>query len=408
MRHLSPGLIYFSVLSCLLRGMFCARLPSMTDSAVFKAEHLEAIMFPDQVDAARYRRMCGSNWHRLFQAWETQQKLALSGDNAIQLVIWRCPQACGGLGDRQRGILTSFTLALVLGRAFFIDSETPVPFRHFFRPANPELHWIYDNTFIEGRTVIEELFSNEAPPIGDYASANLSYYDRYDVVIQENNYWQPFSILRNAAIRHVTPLSLHEDHILAGCILNYLLVPNLNIQTHIQRILQEVQARTQSLIAVQMRTGDSRSKNLTMLDDLYRIFHSCVERIRHQTEGNYSVFVTSDSEYVMGKFAADEPGLISFAGKISHPDGQFGIPDDPDAAFRKLILDHIMLSHAQQLLVSRSGFAELAAVRGFKSYYTPLHCHADSIVPHYVFPLANPLAVPGYTLNTVAEIFRFD
>ena len=109
MRHLSPGLIYFSVLTCLLRGMFCARLPSMTDSAVFKAEHLEAIMFPDQVDAARYRRMCGSDWHRLFQAWEIQQKLALSGDNAIQLVIWRCPQACGGLGDRQRGILTSFT-----------------------------------------------------------------------------------------------------------------------------------------------------------------------------------------------------------------------------------------------------------------------------------------------------------
>ncbi len=408
MRGLSPGLIYISVLICLPHGVFCARLPSLKESPVFEAEHLEAIMFPNQVDAARYRRMCGSNWHRLFQAWETQQKLALSGDGAIKLVIWRCPQACGGLGDRQRGILTSFTLALVLGRAFFIDSESPIPLRYFFRPASPELHWIYDSTFIEDRTVIEEFFSHAAPPIGDYASANLSYYDSYDVVIQENNYWQPFSILQNAAIRHLTPLSPHEDHILAGCILNYLLVPNLHIQLHIQHILQKVQARAQSLIAVQVRTGDSRAKNLTMLDDVYHIFQSCVERIRHQDKVNYSVFVTSDSEYIMNKFAVDEPNLMSFAGKISHPDGQFGMPDDPDAAFRKLVLDHIMLSKAQQLLISRSGFAELAAVRGFKSYYTPLHCRLDSIVPHYEFPFANPLAVPGHALNTVAEIFRFD
>ena len=386
---------------------FALRAPwRISSDATLHVEQLESRMFINSTDMARFRSMCGSNWHRLFLAWEQVQGRALSGDKATKLVVWRCPGRCGGLGDRQRGILTSFTLALVTGRAFFIDSQHPVPLHRYFRLANPNLHWIYNEQLLKGRSHNVESFSNAAPTIGDYASANLSLYDSFEVLIQENNYWRPFSILNNPSMTHLQPLKTFQEHTLAGCMLNYLLVPDHDIQLQIETTRQSLEQADKQMLAVQIRTGDSQAKNTTVLDSLCDIFQACVNDIQKAHQGRYRLFLTSDSEYVVERLSANNGHVLQFAGEISHPDGQFGGQQNPDDSFRKLVLDHIMLSSADQLLISRSGFAEVAALRGFKPYYSPLQCVVGKPVPHYVFPLVNPLAVPAHDVQTVDEVFR--
>ena len=46
---------------------------------------------------------------------------------------------CGGHGDRTNGIISAFTLALLTGRAFFIDFDSPLPLSLVFQPQ--ELDW---------------------------------------------------------------------------------------------------------------------------------------------------------------------------------------------------------------------------------------------------------------------------
>ena len=375
--------------------------PCCSQNALRSAQ-LEEIMFVDAADASEYRNKCGWNWHHLFAAWEHNQRAALRGDSAIKTIVWRCRQLCGGLGDRQRGILTSFALALVMNRAFFIDSENPVPLQHYFRVATPDLHWTFDQSLLEGREVIEEDFLNALPPVGDFASANLSYYDAYDVVIQHNNFWQPLRILQNPSLSSGHLLRSYEDHILAGCILNYLLVPTRDLQMTIHNSKQQMTKDKKFMLALQIRTGDSQFKNDTVLEIVARHFTDCVSYIQQASKIRYKIFLTTDADEIEQKLRATHADLITFNGQIVHIDGAFGSADSPAASFRKVILDHIMISQATALVLSRSGFGEMAAVRGFRPYHTPVTCE---FVPHYMFPSKEPQGVPAKDINSVEELF---
>lgn len=370
--------------------------------AVFDTNHLEEIMFANEQDSKTFTENCGRSWRDLFSSWERMQRRALLGDRAVKAVVWRCNIGCGGLGDRQRGILTSFMLALVLDRAFFVDNEAPVPLRHFFQVAHPALHWVFDEGIMQGRSVLTEYFMNELPPLGDYATANLSYYDQYDFIVQSNNFWQPFHVLRNPYVSDRTLVfRRYDEHVLAGCLLNYLLVPVRDIQTQLQGIHSNVAARAERLLAVQVRTGDSQSKNATVLNNFIRMFRDCVDKLNSTIGPPPTIFLTTDSSQALAIFQTHYPNLLTFSGEIFHVDGPFGNPDSPAAAFRKLVLDQMLLAQADELIISRSGFAEFAALRGFKHYYTPVNCEVGNPIPHYALPTSLPPGLSGNDINSM-------
>ena len=363
---------------------------------------LEKIMFVDSRDATQYRSKCGKNWQQMFVAWEQRQRAAINGDTAVKAIVWRCRRFCGGFGDRQRGILTSFLLALVTDRAFFIDSEIPVPLQHYFHVATPDLHWTFDDSLLNGRQHIEEDFRNAFPAVGDFASANLSYYDPYDVVIQLNNFWQPLGILRNPSLKSAQLLRSYEDHVLAGCILNYLLVPSRDLQTLVSNSKKEAEKSDRHMMALQIRTGDSQFKNDTVMDTVTRYFSDCITSIQRISRSKYTIFLTTDSDAIQKRFRAAHADLKVFDGEIVHVDGAFGSADSSASAFRKIVLDHMMISQAKTLILSRSGFGEMAALRGFKPYHTPLKC---DLMPHYNFPSQEPQGVPATNISSLEELF---
>ena len=371
------------------------------DRAVY-VEQLQTSMFLDAANGAEYVRQCGHDWIDIFSRWEQVQRRALDGFQDTKAVVWKCDGGCGGLGDRQRGILTSFMLALVSGRAFFIQSDRPVPLQNYFHVANPYLRWTFEQSRVDGRTVLDENFLNDWPSVGDYTNANLSYYDSYDFVIQSNNHWQPFQILRNPlAPAWTRKLEQYDDHVLAGCVLNYLLVPARDLQAELHQVRESVAAHNQRLLAVQIRTGDSRDKNATVLTEFIQLFQTCVRKLERFSPDPFQIFLTTDSNEALEAFKAAYPSLLTFSGDIYHVDGPFGAPEDPDAAFRKVVLDHLMISQADELLISRSGFSEYAAVRGFKSYYTPANCNAGTPFPHFQMPTSQPAGISGEAIHTL-------
>ena len=378
--------------------------PTLSRNSLYNEKQLERIMFCEQNDADMYASQCGRSWHKLFSNWEHQQRRAMELDSAVKVIVWRCEGVCGGLGDRHRGILTSFMLALTTGRAFFIDNETPVPLRHYFSVANPTLHWNFHTDVLINRSLLEENFLGKSPSIGDYSQANLSWYDQYDVVIQTNSFWQPFNILRNPSLpQPARVLRTYKDHILAGCILNYLLVPTTELQLQVRNQKMRV-AQNQPIIAVQIRSGDNQNKSAILLQDLVGKFHTCITRLQHYSQTPYRIFLTTDSFDVVTVFKALHPDVLEFKGDIYHVDGPFGSTDSPDAAFSKVILDHLTISMSQHLIISRSGFAEYAALRGFKSYYTPVDCHPGSPVPHFMLPSSLPGAVDDVSASNAGFV----
>ncbi|CAF4719656.1 unnamed protein product, partial [Rotaria sp. Silwood2] len=49
-------------------------------------------------------------------------------------LIYKCKWTCGGLGDRFRGIITCFVLALVSNRQFMIGMTHPVDVKNYLFP----------------------------------------------------------------------------------------------------------------------------------------------------------------------------------------------------------------------------------------------------------------------------------
>ena len=65
-----------------------------------------------------------------------------------------------------------------------------------------------------------------------------------------------------------------------------------------------------------------------------------------------------------------------------------------------------MLSQSPQLVISRSGFSEFAALRGFKSYWMAPLCDDHDRVSHYTFPIDLQAGVPATQLNSLQEILQ--
>lgn len=403
--HLHAYLTWAFVVPMLCNGANLGLQTARPREVRIHPESLLKIMFADATDAARYQSQCGRRWHKnLFQDWERHQHLALR--NGIdKAVVWSCRQHCGGLGDRWRGLLTSFMLALILRRAFFIDNEMPVPLRNYFHLANPTLHWNFDEAYIDGKTVLRERII-DASSIGDYSKANLSLYDDYEVIIQASTFYQPFHILRNAATLGTVYQSF-EEHTLAGCLLNYLLVPSRHLQLQVLNMKRTVTEQRKMLVALQIRTGDGQAKNSTILTELVQRFQECISNITSTSSG-FRLFLTTDSQRVVQLLQKVHPDLLLFSGQIFHIDGDFGSPTDMDSAFRKVILDHMLLSRASKVIISRSGFAELAMLRGFQEYFTPINCHSDDPIMHYTFPSHNPRPVPVEAASTQELLTLWD
>lgn len=63
-----------------------------------------------------------------------------------RFLVYQCYRSCGGLGDRQKGIVSAYLLAVLTGRTLFVDVQFPCKIDFFLQPN--EYNWQRCKTFI--------------------------------------------------------------------------------------------------------------------------------------------------------------------------------------------------------------------------------------------------------------------
>lgn len=244
-------------------------------------EVLEALQLPDSASSPKPRGVLDfQHWHvsgirmprwdqvtltRASALWQTyldRQKEAIAraaaGDISILrkhgIVVWACQPAmpCGGHGDRLKGIVATFVLAILTDRFFFIDAPDPWDLRLFMAPN--ALDWRVTPTIsglVHGRHVLWD---------HDY------FMDFYlDHLLASNAPW----VVYTNKISFIGPLMKHprlfsramelellEQPYLTAKVWKLLFRPTPALDRHWQRLKQQLGGPGSPFIALHYRSGD--------------------------------------------------------------------------------------------------------------------------------------------------------
>ena len=276
-------------------------------------------------------------------------------------LIYHCENFCGGLGDRFRGIVNSFILALITNRTYGIHHTMPCPLQNFLRPN--KYNWVVNQTLKGGITSkVYDLIDHTTLP-----SPNMTSHLKEDIVYVRMNRDITVRLMDQVDVPKRIPwLTKFSVAKLFESVLSHLFVLSEDLQTDIDEFKkQHVQGN--KTVCVHYRTG----KNPTNPnDDEERYGNRYLKDVwKFLSKFNMSghvIYIASDSEHVKREAKTRYPErFIDIHGKILHVDRS---KDDANCTgFRKGILEHNFLQQCDVILLSRSGFGRTAAFLRTKS-----------------------------------------
>lgn len=264
----------------------------------------------------------------------------------------------GGFGDRLRGALFTVRLAQALGRVALFTWKTPFELEAFFEPAG-SINWStrgLNVTFTQA--VREYIDAGRQVLFGDIQS---------DVLQQSNETYLGIKTNRpvDEACAICPPVgSIWSDE--ASCFMRSIFKVEASIQQQTQQQLVALYDQpTPSYVAVHLRLGgmvgeavgehDERGKS-PLLNVMAAI--RCANALARKSSISLPILLITDS-IVLREFLAEN----NLAGIIT----PMGVPVHTDkartanlAVHQSTLVDMLLLSGAECLVASRSGFSELA------------------------------------------------
>ncbi|ESP01016.1 hypothetical protein LOTGIDRAFT_172851 [Lottia gigantea] len=273
---------------------------------------------------------------------------ALKTANSEKFLMYLCDgrKLCGGLSDRQRGIAYAFMVALQLDRKFGIIMSTPCDIRQFFIPN--KYNWIIAESALVGKSqkIIKFMhrgiydLSNETAEVIYLKSSTLLYCDVYR---QIEHKLPPY--LKGGTTRTQIFKLIWES----------LMKPSRHVINRLKTI-----ALRENMTCAHVRIGqsenlpnDASKNNITNVPKLWE-FMDKLDTANKIFIATDNIEVRNTARRRFGKRYFDSEG------KILHIDRQKGMDADC-LGFETAVVDQIILSKCKVLIVSKSGFSELAA-----------------------------------------------
>jgi hypothetical protein len=296
-------------------------------------------------------------------------------------MIYSCQSFCGGWGDRLRGIMSVYVLALLTHRRFMIDMNYPCGIHQGVEPNL--VNWTYVknpgsktrlniNTMRSWQTAIRSDTSNMIKS-KDFTTAWSSY---DDIFISTNaDYMGP--ALRNFHMSNETrrllgriPVSQATMQTLFALFFEILFKPSVAVRKRVDYILSATHHR--HLICLHIRVG----KNPTNpFDHAFTARANTTQAMIDFTDKYISnksaslVFVTSDSGQAVSDVLHHYPNSsMTIVGPILHIDRFDRRSSTICDGFIKVIADFYLLGECQTSLLSQSGFSAWANRRREKPY----------------------------------------
>ncbi|XP_067653098.1 uncharacterized protein [Haliotis asinina] len=284
--------------------------------------------------------------------------------NNKKYLVYLCDRktTCGGLGDRQRGIMGVFILSLVTRRRYGIRMQSPCPLDNFFAPN--KINWTVSDSvlrlpFSDHINAMDDTELKKSLVEGDFNDNHME-----DVVFLRDNMDFTGVIAHRPKYKKLLPewAKSGSKSKVFWHVWNLLFKPFGSMKVKLDRALGQInQTPHNRLVCAHVRIG----RNPTIPGDQANV--NSIQSVRKlwkflQGYGKETMyFVASDAERVRD-MARREFGnrLLTVEGKIRHIDRQ---RDDRDACdgFETALLEQQILSKCDVLVLSQSGFSMFAA-----------------------------------------------
>ena len=271
---------------------------------------------------------------------------------------------CRGWGDRQKGIVSSYLLALLTNRFFVIVHDDPCPLTNFLIPNSH--NWTLCTDYVLNVPLFQTQtlhYYNEEYAFRDtIASTDFDVaLNKQVVFIKTNQIWTTYILANKKAERNIPSTVGKGIREINRNILKRLFRPTITLQQEIMKYMENVHQQ-QKLVCSHIRTG----KNPSMPQDkakgdsqraVQTIFHFLK---KYDIPSQYMIYVASDSDAVKKKikdtfnscFTVDQP-IVHVALYRAHENACKG--------FKTALLEQHLLSKCHILVYTQSSFGRLAS-----------------------------------------------
>ncbi|CAF2041852.1 unnamed protein product [Rotaria magnacalcarata] len=332
---------------------------------------------------------------RLFKKYHSLLNIEAFKINHLsnKTIIYSCQSFCGGWGDRLRGIMSAYVLALLANRRFMIDMNYPCEILKVVQPNY--INWTYIkygksknrsqlniNTMASWQTAYRSQISdiikskNFVEVWSEYDDISISTNGDYMTPALRNNYMKNKTrqLLGQMPLSHATMQTLFD------LLFELLFKPSVPVRNRVDSILANVYHR--HLVCLHIRVG----KNPTNpFDHAFTARVNATQAMIDFTD-NYIlnkslpvIFVTSDSGQAVSDVLQHYPNSsMTIVGPILHIDRFDRRSPTLCDGFIKAIADFYLLGECQTSILSNSGFSSWANRRR-ESPYQDLYSYNEKL-----------------------------
>ena len=353
--------------------------------------------------------VCGKRWQLKYQALHQD---IINNKREAKFLIYFCDWAnngCFGYGDRVRGLISLFYLAILTDRAFLIHWKTPKPLERFLTPKN--INWTFPIPLLETRKHFwRNIYRHRKKDLDGWITKNISavaslvkkenfkvYFDKPVEIVATNVYFAEGAMQKNKylmqraqamEIRPLLPGS--QRHAKIGCAFDILFNTPPRLQNALQNTRKKLRENSTFVIGIHIRLGDKPfGRNNTRVSESdfpkYFLCAKKVERKLFNLDGRKHArwFLATDSllvkDYARKHFAEK---VIMEESKPEHIDiYKEGEKPLSDEGMMGILHDHFLLAECDFLVLSRSSFSTTAVGVGMhngKTYTVGEKCSLES------------------------------
>lgn len=269
----------------------------------------------------------------------------------------------GGIADRIKGILTSYSLAKQNDRSFYIYWTQPFSLMRYLEPASVDWRIKSDEILYEKKTSLPLIIVARNP-----------YYFQNKIE----------SLIFKHYFKTKKELHVRTNHFLCEDISSELFKELFKPSDHLQKELDQYKTKCPyysfSFRFLQL-LGDFEDIRGEVLqeDEKKYLIEKCLKELakllKSLPEG-YKAFVASDSKTFTQKAAQLDPRIFSVEGEIMHPVSYFRGKEQSEVVHLKTFLDFFLIMDAEKVYrmqtgkMYSSGFPHLASIVGKKTFIT--------------------------------------
>ena len=302
-------------------------------------------------------------------------------------MTYSCGKRCNGWGDRIRGVMSVYVLALLTGRRFMIDMEIPCPLSRFLQPNI--VNWTFSepssslrqnrSRLVIGGMSFQETELEELVTV--ITSTNfVSRWEAYDDISITTNAYLVGRALSNPHVNSSwligkLPSNMTHDTKLFLLLFELLFKPTEILTTAVEKILHLPYKR---LICVHIRQGKNPSNPHDVYFPLRQNITQTMITFLNTMVGEINVsdtriFVTSDSDAAIREVRRRFlDAVVTVRGPIVHIDRTYSAKhresDEQNICdgFLKVLTEFLVLGECDISVLSRSGFSAWASRRRVK------------------------------------------